>query len=1090
MVDTGASVSLISRDVIKLLELPITSTKSIMIKTANGSESPTAGSLKINLFPYNHETNTISTWATSVLFHVFDELPVQALLGRDALKSCTINFSRNTLTVKHGSKEFTVPFIDQTKCFLTLPEEKDPAYKYQAEPHTRTTTKPSSIDINSSIPKALREQIQNIISQYHQCFEAPDDSDLPLFAHGNHKPLHLPLTSRVYTRPPSYHMAKAHLDKFQEQISKWLKAGVIRKQDRQVEFNSPILAVPKRSGELRFCIDARAINAIISQETIHLPRIQDALRKIANYQVYSTIDIDSFFLNFLLSRDSADLMTFTNQFDGQQYYFCRTPFGVRHSMRNSIKLLTEALQTIPNHDQFLLSYVDDLIIFSESYGEHIEHLRLVISKLAELNIRLKGSKAHIAYDEAEIFGYIVNSKGYTISAARRNSILKIPRPTSRKQLLKAIGSVSYFRTLLPCDRPMAYFVHQFRNLTSSKSKFTWNDEYEAIWDELKAAMHRHLTLQRLLDSDQHVIVRADSSDTYFGGTLSTVRDGKEILIFTMSKTWSPTATSYHISRKELFGLLILMAEFRNDLIGRESCIVETDNPRAFFVLQNPNKILVEGTLLPRLLHNIRFIQYTVRRASNSQSSWTLVDNLSRSGKKFIIRARNMNDLLQPIDDDLNENELILFSDTQARIYHIDDIPVASPLLNLRNLEKIKVDILNSPEYLQNHVIPEKYRQPLLDALHCTGHIGQVPMATILSNAGFCWKSRNREIWETVKRCETCGVYKTHNNRLVERQSTLNETRPKTTLSIDVSTIGQPSSFHFMVMVDNVTHYIVTQRIIGNLTSTNIARTLLILLSRYAPNARCIKLDNASYFASNTFQEFLKTLGLRLSFISRHNSRGNGLAERAIRSIQDQLRLMKIKNFSGPNIDLALQISEVIINSRPRHGRISPFMLTHGHALGYNPRILPPLPSIIDLDDHQKFLFLRIKDLNELLLTYQSNPTITPTIKLHRPGDYIRIKMGQPVGMTKITAPLFSETLYKIIDVNEDHLTYKIQNTVKTNEKPKIIHHRFTKLVLPSTQQSSLDTIKKSHNSLQKYTRDSDTITHPMRLRSAIRKTQQ
>ena len=166
------------------------------------------------------------------------------------------------------------------------------------------------------------------------------------------------------------------------------------------------------------------------------------------------------------------------------------------------------------------------------------------------------------------------------------------------------------------------------------------------------------------------------------------------------------------------------------------------------------------------------------------------------------------------------------------------------------------------------------------------------------------------------------------------------------------------------------------------------------------------------------------------------------------------------------------------------------MLTHGHALGYNPRILPPLPSIIDLDDHQKFLFLRIKDLNELLLTYQSNPTITPTIKLHRPGDYIRIKMGQPVGMTKITAPLFSETLYKIIDVNEDHFTYKIQNTVKTNEKPKIIHHRFTKLVLPSTQQSSLDTIKKSHNSLQKYTRDSDTITHPMRLRSAIRKTQQ
>ena len=88
----------------------------------------------------------------------------------------------------------------------------------------------------------------------------------------------------------------------------------------------------------------------------------------------------------------------------------------------------------------------------------------------------------------------------------------------------------------------------------------------------------------------------------------------------------------------------------------------------------------------------------------------------------------------------------------------DHFNVATNLFSLRHFNHIKEQILKDPLFIQNKTIPQRYRPKILESLHKTDHIGQVRMATILSNAKITWPNRNTEINQLVRQCETCGVY--------------------------------------------------------------------------------------------------------------------------------------------------------------------------------------------------------------------------------------------------------------------------------------------------------------------------------------------
>ena len=332
-----------------------------------------------------------------------------------------------------------------------------------------------------------------------------------------------------------------------------------------------------------------------------------------------------------------------------------------------------------------------------------------------------------------LFGYKLSTSGYTIDPKRLDSILKIPKPVNKKQLVKIMGKASYYRSLLPPESPMASFTAKFRELVSEKTPFNWTEEHDNYWEQFRTALRNNLTLQRLTDDDNELIVRTDASQSHFDGTISALREGKEILLYTMSRAWSPTVSRYHISRLELISCLTVLAEFKMDLIGRD-IIVYVDNASVYFLLTNPEKINIEGTLLPKLFYDIRHIKFEVKKTDNKDEKWALVDALSRTSNQIKVISKNLAELLT-VSEDPEPEDCVLLTDLVSKQVELDKVKVVAPLLHLKEFESLKQKLQQDSGYKATQIVPECFRLELLRNTHALGHLGIVKMATLSTNNG-------------------------------------------------------------------------------------------------------------------------------------------------------------------------------------------------------------------------------------------------------------------------------------------------------------------------------------------------------------------
>ena len=1083
-IDSGSSINIIHEDNLPD-SLPINRNETILFGTSNNDKVSTLGTILLTIRPINvfATIDPIRPFVFKSKFHVTRTLPVAAIIGMPILKHTLCDYTTNIITFfGHNSKHRFPLTQPDNHNFLTLlaPHENHGLILenhasitrdlQKADEHIESTKK--GVTINPDLTPSYKKQFQQIVDRYKNgCFNT-DTEKIPLFKHGHHPPLQLPLTSRTYTKPPIYKLAEAHELLASKQINDWLEQGVITEQDRDVPYDCPLLVVPKKDGSARICVDGRAINSIISDEIVFLPRINDIVAEVSGAQIYSSFDISSFFLNFALNRESSDLLTFSHPITKRRYRFLRTPFGIKKSMQNSVDLLQRELDTLDDRHSFLRIYADDGLVFSNSIDKHLSDLNRLFNLFTDLNIRIKPSKTFLGYSKIEAFGYIISSTGYDMSPTRFKALMDLPKPKTRKDLLKVIGKTSYFRTLLPPTKPMGYFTAAFRDLTKTTVKYKWLPRHDALWTELKEAIKSHVKLQKLLPTDDEIIVRSDASQTHYSGTISVIRNGEEILIGTFSKAWSESTSNYHITRLETFAILLNLAHFKSWLIGRK-VKVYVDNPKTFFLLKNPHKIQIYGTLIPRLLEDIRWVKFDVFKTDNKDANWALVDKLSRSNVRYAIKSRNMLDILTTFDDP-EPTELTMLTkklDDFQMTEPSDHFKVATNLFNLRHFNKLKEELLNDPYFLKNKTIPKTYRSRILHALHQTGHLGQVRMAAILSNANITWPNRNQEINILVRQCPTCGPFQPNNNHINTSPLDLPDLRPKKTIACDITSIGQPSILNIVVTVDLVTGFMAAKRIPGQLNSHNVATTLLNIIATHFPQLEYLKLDNASYFRSHEFANFLSALGLTPVFVSRSNHRGNGKIERKIRSLQDQLRLMNLTNLRNTaNIDLALTISCLLVNNRPLNHGISPFMLMYGHDLTTHSKNLPDI-VFTNLGDYQKDLYNRIKDLHALINISHDSPPITPHIELLQVNDVIRIKMPQLKGTNKIQSPIFSKELFRIIKVKPYNNTYEIQNTNNDNDKRRI-HSRYCRLYIKGNEH-----IKRNHE-LQTLYKQIETASPP------------
>ena len=270
-----------------------------------------------------------------------------------------------------------------------------------------------------------------------------------------------PVSSRPYT------LALKHHRWVQEEIETLERAGIITKS--MSPWASPIVVVPKKSqpGEppkKRLCIDFRKINdlqqKVITEgkskgclSLIPLPKTDEMYTKLKGAKFFLTIDLRSGYYHIVLGKDSRAKTAFVMPFG--KYEFLQVPFGLAQAPAFFKHLMNKFLDNCP----FAMTYLDDIIIFSDMEEEHLAHIEEIFKRLEAADLKMKRSKCDFFKKHIHYLGHLISADGIRPLKDKLDTICDMPAPRNSKKVKQFLGLAGYYRKFVPCfadlSRPLA-----------------------------------------------------------------------------------------------------------------------------------------------------------------------------------------------------------------------------------------------------------------------------------------------------------------------------------------------------------------------------------------------------------------------------------------------------------------------------------------------------------------------------------------------------------------------------------------------------------------------------------------------------------
>lgn len=195
------------------------------------------------------------------------------------------------------------------------------------------------------------------------------------------------------------------------------------------DFCNPLHVVPDKKGKVRLCLDARFINAVIFSDNECQPRIEELLQKFEGDKFFSITDLVRGYWQIPLEENSKKYTAFLH--DGHLYQFKRVPFGLKTAGRGFIRALHRAL----GHEltEFVACYIDDIMMASKSFEEHLSHLSSLFEKLIASGFTLSLEKSNFFKEEVSFLGFKLSAKGVQGEEKKFSEIADFPCPKDKRQ---------------------------------------------------------------------------------------------------------------------------------------------------------------------------------------------------------------------------------------------------------------------------------------------------------------------------------------------------------------------------------------------------------------------------------------------------------------------------------------------------------------------------------------------------------------------------------------------------------------------------------------------------------------------------------
>ena len=290
----------------------------------------------------------------------------------------------------------------------------------------------------SELTSAQRTALQNLLERYFDLFSTglSDIGRTNVTRHhivtgDNH-----PLRQRPYRQPFSLRQEAEH------QVQSMLENDIIKPSSSP--WSSPVLLVPKKDGSFRFCIDFHRLNDVTVKDAYPIPPVDDTLAALGGAQFFSTSDLASGYWQIELDAESQPKTEFTihsGHYDSQAMHFglCNAPSTFQRLMELVLRGLTW---------DACLMYLDNIIIFSSTFEQHLVRLQLVLDRFRQAGLKLSPIKCHFAKTKGNYLGHQVSKRGILTDPSMLAKVLNWPTPKTVKEVKAFLGIASYYRRFI------------------------------------------------------------------------------------------------------------------------------------------------------------------------------------------------------------------------------------------------------------------------------------------------------------------------------------------------------------------------------------------------------------------------------------------------------------------------------------------------------------------------------------------------------------------------------------------------------------------------------------------------------------------
>jgi transposase InsO family protein len=392
----------------------------------------------------------------------------------------------------------------------------------------------------------------------------------------------LPFKQRHRRIPPSM------FEEVRNHLHQLLAAGIIRRSHSP--WASPVVLCRKKDGKLRMCIDFRALNDRTIKDSYALPRIEEILDSLSGNEYFSVLDMKSGYHQVELEEEHKERTAFTVGPLGF-YEFNRLPFGLSNSPATYQRLMEECLGDLNLTICFI--YLDDVIIFSRSYEEHLDRLQQVFDRLRATGFKLSPKKCSFFKRKVKYVGHIVSGEGVEPDPEKIERVRSWPTPTTPEDVRRFLGFVGYYRRFVKdfskIARPLTDLMPSPKKTSKSKKSsktdtrppWTWGPKETKAFQLLKDA----LTSQSVLgypNFSKPFELHTDASQQGLGAVLYQEQDGQKRVISYASRGLNKAEKNYPTHKLEFLALKWAVSEkFHDYLYGQKFTILTDNNPLTY-----------------------------------------------------------------------------------------------------------------------------------------------------------------------------------------------------------------------------------------------------------------------------------------------------------------------------------------------------------------------------------------------------------------------------------------------------------------------------------------------------------------------------